>query len=151
MDRKDCLVNLMKKTSCLAFITFTLCASVCANVLPAAAAGTVSRLLACKAEIPMIPLEKSLVWTDKSASSLVPDSSTAYRSTHAAANALIRGLLVANRTGEIGFSNILSYRVQDVVRNLRRGKSLMFAGDRSSVSTHVLARLLQLGNRNTVN
>jgi hypothetical protein len=134
----------MKKTSCLALLPLLFCAS----VLPAEAAGSLaSSVQSCSAEMPLIQLEKSLIGRDKSASSSIPGSTTSYSSTHAAANALIRGLLVANRTGEIGFSNVLSYRVQDVVRNLRRGRSLAFAGGRSSVSDRILDRLFQLGSR----
>lgn len=92
-------------------------------------------------ERPLIQLEKSLLWSR-------PTSAAADRlvsSPHAAANALVRGLLVANRRGEVGYTSRLSYRVQDVVRNLRRGKSLALAGDRAKVPDQVITRLLQLG------
>lgn len=141
-DCPDCLVMIMKKTSYLTLFSLLFCISA-----PVQAAIGRSPVIACRTEIPLIPLEKSLIPFDKSASAAVPSSTGSYASTHAAANALIRGLLVANRTGEIGFSNVLSYRVQDVVRNLRRGKSLAFASDRSNVPDRVLGRLLQLGGR----
>jgi hypothetical protein len=43
---------------------------------------------------------------------------------HQLANALVRGLTVANRTGEIGYHANLSARVQSVVRLLRRSMGL---------------------------
>jgi hypothetical protein len=139
----------MKRTSCLSLTVIALCATAAsATALNSTALNTKSALLACQSEpLPLIPLEKSL-WPQKSSSIAVPTASVHYSSTHAAANALIRGLLVANRTGEIGFSNVLSYRVQDVVRNLRRGRSIALAANRSSVPSPVVDRLLVLGNRN---
>jgi hypothetical protein len=65
---------------------------------------------------------------------------------HTLANALVRGLVVANRTGEIGYGAPLSYQVQDIVRILRRGKPLTLARTRARVSNPVVDRLLQLGH-----
>ncbi|HEY9827702.1 MAG TPA: hypothetical protein V6D19_19870 [Stenomitos sp.] len=62
------------------------------------------------------------------------------------ANAIVRGLLVANRNGEIGYKAPLSYKVQNVVRGLRRGEPLPFATRRAQVPSPVVARLLHLGN-----
>jgi hypothetical protein len=93
-------------------------------------------------ERPLIQLDQSLlpkeILTLKSATN--DDLST-----QAIANALIRGLLVANRTQEIGYRALLSYRIQNVVRRLRRGESLDVAGNRSRVSANTLNRLMQLG------
>ena len=132
----------MKRTSCLVTVV-----ALFATAASATALDLKSALLACQSEpLPLIPLEKSL-WPQKSSSIAVPTAAVHYSSTHTAANALIRGLLVANRTGEIGFSNVLSYRVQDVVRNLRRGRSITIAANRSSVPNQVLDRLLALGRK----
>ncbi len=69
-----------------------------------------------------------------------------YRISHAYANAIVRGLLVANRTGEIGYTAPLSYRIQDVVWRLRRGQDLAVARASANVPDPVVGRLLQLGN-----
>lgn len=70
----------------------------------------------------------------------------AERSNYAIANALVRGLATANRTGEIAYTARLSYQVQDVVRLLRRGVSLESAVNRGGVAPHTIDRLLELGN-----
>ena len=62
------------------------------------------------------------------------------------ANALVRGLTVANRTGEIGYSAPLSAKVQSLVRELRRGVALEMAAKSSDVPQKTLKRLLQIGN-----
>jgi hypothetical protein len=139
----------MNKVSCLAVTTIALCMT----AIPAVSAAAMDEqqslehlpsFMAGMMDRPLIPLEKSLLWRNKASSetSALPPGSN---STHAAANALIRGLLVANRTGEVGYTNILSYRVQDVVRNLRRGKSIAFARNHCNVAEPILGRLLQLG------
>lgn len=64
---------------------------------------------------------------------------------HSLANALVRGLLIANRTGEIGYAAPLSYKVQDIVRSLRRGQPLTVASNRAGVPSRIVDRLLQLG------
>ncbi len=62
------------------------------------------------------------------------------------ANALVRGLTVANRTGEIGYKANLSARVQSVVRSLRRGESLESAAKSWGVPEKMVNRLLKIGN-----
>ena len=95
---------------------------------------------------PLIPLEKSLIpfrptiAPSRSSTSLAKDH-------HTLANAIVRGLLVANRTGEIAYAEPLSYRVQDVVRSLRRGNALGKARKHGGISFRVVHRLLKLGNR----
>ncbi len=139
----------MNKISCLAVATVALCMTAIPAVSAAATNNRSQALehlpafVAGMTDQPLIPLEKSLLWRNKTSSetSSLPSSN----STHAAANALIRGLLIANRTGEVGYTSAISYRVQDVVRSLRRGKSIAFAGNRCNVSEPVLGRLLQLG------
>jgi hypothetical protein len=69
---------------------------------------------------------------------------------HLLANAIVRGLLVANRSGEIGYAAPLSYRVQSVVRILRRGVALNHASNRAQVPMPVVDHLLQLGKYNSV-
>jgi hypothetical protein len=95
---------------------------------------------------PCIPLEKSLI---PLRSTIPSRSSTALaKDNHTLANAMVRGLLVANRTGEIAYAAPLSYRVQDVVRSLRRGNALGKARQHGGVSFRVVHRLLKLGARN---
>jgi hypothetical protein len=100
------------------------------------------------AERPLIQLEQTLlpegIMTLRS-----PDAESTTLSTRAIANVLVRGLLVANRTREIGYTHPLSYRIQNVVRRLRRGESLEVAGNRSRVSTTTLTRLMALGQLRT--
>ena len=62
------------------------------------------------------------------------------------ANALVRGLTVANRTGEIGYHANLSAKVQSLVRELRRGVALEMAAKSSDVPQKTIKRLLQIGN-----
>jgi hypothetical protein len=69
--------------------------------------------------------------------------------TNAIANALVRGLSKANAIGEIGYSSRVSYRVQNVVRRLRRGNSLNASTRYSGVSSKFINRLLELGNYRT--
>jgi hypothetical protein len=64
---------------------------------------------------------------------------------HAIANTLVRGLTVANRTKEIGYSAPLSFRVQDLVRSLRQGNPLAVAQAKAQVPQTTVDRLLQLG------
>jgi hypothetical protein len=93
-------------------------------------------------ERPLIQLEQSLLPAGGLTLGSVDIQSS---STHYLANTLVRGLLVANRTREIGYYAALSYKLQDVVRRLRRGESLEMAGNRSRVSSDTLSRLLKLG------
>ena len=64
---------------------------------------------------------------------------------HHLANALVRGLTVANRTGEIGYHANLSAKVQSVVRSLRRGMDLEQATQSWGVPEKTVKRLLFLG------
>ena len=64
---------------------------------------------------------------------------------HAMANAIVRGLTVANRTGEIGANARLSYQIQSVVRRLRRGDELSAIVGQVGVSESIVNRLLVLG------
>jgi hypothetical protein len=96
------------------------------------------------AERPLIQLEQSLLPEGRMTLGSNADTLQS-SSTHYLANALVRGLLVANRTREIGYYAALSYKLQDVVRRLRRGESLEMAGNRSRVSSDTLSRLLKLG------
>jgi hypothetical protein len=72
-----------------------------------------------------------------------------HEDTNAIANALVRGLAKANEIGEIGYSSRISYRVQNVVRRLRRGNSLNVSTRYSGVSSKFINRLLELGNYRT--
>jgi hypothetical protein len=65
---------------------------------------------------------------------------------HYQANALIRGLLVASRTGEVGSKSTTTSRVQNVARRLRRGEDLAEASKQESVEWKTVVRLLKLGN-----
>jgi hypothetical protein len=119
-----------------------------AGVSPQASAVTSqgSALAAKMLELPFIPLEKSLiplrstVESSRSSAALAKDN-------HNLANAIVRGLLVANRTGEIAYAAPISYKVQDVVRSLRRGNALGRAQRYGGVSFRVVHRLLKLGTR----
>ncbi len=139
----------MNKASCLAITTIALCITAIPAVSAVASNDRSSERLpafmAGMTDQPRIPLERSLLWPSKSSSETSSSLPPVANSTHSAANALIRGLLVANRTGEVGYTSTLSYRIQDVVRNLRRGRSIAFASNRCRVSEPVLGRLLQLG------
>jgi hypothetical protein len=66
--------------------------------------------------------------------------------TSAIANALVRGLSKANAIREISYTSSVSYRVQDIVRRLRRGNGLSVSARYSGVSTKTIKRLLELGN-----
>jgi hypothetical protein len=105
-----------------------------------------STLALKRMELPLIPLEKSLIPLYPSAESSQSISSLP-KDNHTQANAIIRGLLVANRTGEIAYAAPLSYKVQDVVRSLRRGDTLGKAQKCGGVPFPVVHRLLKLGTR----
>jgi hypothetical protein len=133
----------MRTVLCIALLS-TLSVSVCPQVNAVPCQGSV--LTAKMMELPFIPLEKSLiplrstVESSRSSAALAKDN-------HTLANAIVRGLLVANRTGEIAYAAPLSYRVQDVVRSLRRGDALGKAQRYGGVSFRVVHRLLKLGTR----
>lgn len=67
---------------------------------------------------------------------------------HTIANALIRGLTVANRTGEIGFRSTVNFRVQSLVRHLRRGEKLEGSIKQVGIEESTVNRLLKLGGIN---
>jgi hypothetical protein len=113
-----------------------------ANAAPCQGYSLAARML----QLPLIPLEKSLILRHPSSAS-GPTIAELPQNSHALANAIIRGLLVANRTKEIAYTAPLSYKVQDVVRGLRRGETLNKAGRYAGVSSGVVRRLLKLGTR----
>jgi hypothetical protein len=79
-----------------------------------------------------------------SKSSLPPAASS--RSTSLTqANALVRGLAIANKAKEIGYTSPISRSVQNIVRRLRRGESLKNAAPKESIQWKTILRLLQLG------
>jgi hypothetical protein len=76
----------------------------------------------------------------------VPKIQSVTGNPHAIANALVRGLAIANRTKEISYTSPISFRVQNTVRLLRRGTSLNKATEDSRLPQKTITRLLQLGN-----
>lgn len=141
----------MRTFRCIALIS-----AVCVGVSPYTEANPSqgSILAAETSEIPIIPLEKSLLPQHLSVETnhggTGADAVTDIQ-THRLANALVRGLLVANRTGEIAYAASLSYKVQNVVRNLRRGEALGKASKLAGVPRRVVARLLKLGCDSAIN
>lgn len=98
-------------------------------------------------ELPLIRLERSLIPSHLSIESGDSGAKTILKDNyHTLANAIVRGLLVANRTGEIAYADPISYRVQNVVRSLRRGEALDRASKHAGVSYRVVDRLLKLGS-----
>ena len=65
--------------------------------------------------------------------------------THDIANAIVRGLLVANRTGEVQRWSKTYMQVQDVVYRLRLGQNRYYAAQRSGVSQALIEKLLRFG------
>ena len=65
---------------------------------------------------------------------------------HAQANALVRGLALANRTHEVGYKSPVALRLQPIIRDLRNGQNLQAAAKRYGVEWKVILRLLQLGD-----
>ena len=61
------------------------------------------------------------------------------------ANALVRGLAIANKMKEIGYTSPISRSVQNIVRRLRRGESLQNAAPKESIQWKTILRLLELG------
>jgi hypothetical protein len=77
-------------------------------------------------------------------SSLPP--ATSLRSTSLTqANALVRGLTIANKTKEIGYTSPISRSVQNIVRRLRRGEKLQNAAPKETVQWKTILHLLKLG------
>ena len=139
----------MRTFSCIALIS-----AICVGISPYAEATPSQRsiLAAETSEIPIIPLEKSLLPQHLSVEANhggIGAGATDIQP-HVLANAIVRGLLVANRTGEISYTAFLSYKVQNVVRNLRRGEALGKASNLAGVPRRVVARLLKLGTYESV-
>jgi hypothetical protein len=65
---------------------------------------------------------------------------------HSQANALVRGLALANRTGEVGSKNPISAQLQSVIRDLRKGQNLQASSKSHGVEWKIILRLLQLGD-----
>jgi hypothetical protein len=65
---------------------------------------------------------------------------------HSQANALVRGLALANRTREVGYRSPIAVRIQPIIRDLRNGQNLQAASKRYGVEWKVILRLLQLGD-----
>lgn len=61
------------------------------------------------------------------------------------ANALVRGLVVANRQGQITSRSSMNRRVNSVVRSLRKGKDIRIAAQSANVSWSVIEQLLKWG------
>lgn len=78
---------------------------------------------------------------------LAPNVISVNKDSHAIANTLVRGLTVANRTGEIGAQAQISYQVQSVVIRLRRGEAIDAARERVGLARSVVDRVLVLGGK----
>jgi hypothetical protein len=65
---------------------------------------------------------------------------------HSQANALVRGLALANRTGEVGSKNPISAQLQSIIRDLRKGQNLQASSKSHGVEWRIILRLLQLGD-----
>jgi hypothetical protein len=65
---------------------------------------------------------------------------------HSQANALVRGLALANRTGEVGSKNPISAQLQSVIRDLRKGQNIQASSKSHGVEWKIILRLLQLGD-----
>jgi hypothetical protein len=143
----------MKKAHCILLIAAT-----CIGIAPSASAAQFPLTADLAVDLPLIPLEKSLIPCEQT-TELGAEASTVLSATanlseqvnasQELANALVRGLLIANRIGEISYRAPLSYRVQDVVRSLRRGESLSRASASARVPQTTLTRLLSLGKPGT--
>ena len=57
----------------------------------------------------------------------------------------MRGLAIANKMKEIGYTSPISRSVQNIVRRLRRGESLQNAAPKESIQWKTILRLLELG------
>jgi hypothetical protein len=125
------------------------------DVAPTKAADSTSTDTSSSVQNTEIPKNDSATVIDKdktlpaepiqiSKSSLPPAASL--RSTSLTqANALVRGLAIANRAKEIGYTSSISRSVQNIVRRLRRGESLQNAAPKESIQWKTILRLLQLG------
>lgn len=65
---------------------------------------------------------------------------------HQQANALVRGLVEANRRGQITLESSMRARVNSVVLSLRRGQEIKAAAKSARVSWSVIDQLLKWGN-----
>ena len=64
---------------------------------------------------------------------------------HDVANAIARGLVVADRTGKVGYWSSTYFKVQEVISGLRRGQSWRSAAKANRVPEALVAELLTLG------
>jgi hypothetical protein len=95
-------------------------------------------------ELPSSSAAKALIPSKKIVAYVPPKTELSSR---VIANIVVRGLLVANRTHEIGFNSPVRARVQDLVRNLRKGLPLATAQKRAKLPESTVKRLLQLGGK----
>jgi hypothetical protein len=95
-------------------------------------------------ELPSSSAAKALIPSKKIVAYVPPKTELSSR---VIANIVVRGLLVANRTHEIGFNSPVRARVQDLVRNLRKGLPLATAQKRAKLPESIVKRLLQLGGK----
>jgi hypothetical protein len=95
-------------------------------------------------ELPSSSAAKALIPSKKIVAYVPPKTEFSSR---VIANIVVRGLLVANRTHEIGFNSPIRARVQDLVRNLRKGLPLATAQKRAKLPESIVKRLLQLGGK----
>jgi hypothetical protein len=102
-----------------------------------------------KASIDVVKSDKPTSKQDISTSSPQPSKTEALLTKHAQANALIRGLLEANRRGQIGEASTMRLRVNSVVRSLRRGQELQAAAKSANVPWNLTIQLLQWGKYDT--
>lgn len=65
--------------------------------------------------------------------------------THDIANAIARGLVIANREGEIRYRSHTYLKVQDVIHRLRLGQNRHYAAQSSGVQQALIEKLLVLG------
>jgi hypothetical protein len=93
------------------------------------------------AQANVVPIETTQI----SKSSLTPTITSERSLSLTQANALVRGLAIANKKKEIGYTSPISRSVQNVVRRLRRGETLQPAAKQESIQWKTVLRLLQLG------
>jgi hypothetical protein len=65
--------------------------------------------------------------------------------THDLANAISRGLVIADRSGAIRYRSDTYLKVQDVIYRLRLGQNRYFAASRSGVRQDLIEQLLTWG------
>jgi hypothetical protein len=130
--------------------------STSSDVVPAKAADSVSTDTSSSVQQTEIPKSDSAKVVDKdttlpaepiqiSKSSLPPLAASSRSTSLTQANALVRGLAIANKAKEIGYTSPISRSVQNIVRRLRRGESLQNAAPKEAIQWKTILRLLQLG------